>query len=323
MPHAVVRHPAVAARARLAAIKIACTPDLSRDVMLLIGFLVGVVHALGGVITPIDAVFYWRAGTSTELYPADWSAFHVGHLFYPPPLTQLSTLLQPIGWPVFVTALTTATFGAFWFCARKWSLPLVCIGIPHFLDIGPEAPATFLSYALLGNIQWILAALTVVAMRQPGLYPLLILTKVTSGIGLLWPLFKRDRSAICVGVLATICVTLVSFVAAPGLWLDFLGFVGRNALMADPPLPIFPIPFGMRLAGAVVLIAWGSRSNHPWTVPIAAGMSLPVVWGLGFLPFFVAATRLVDIEHIRERWVASDLGRWPKTRKVPRPSPRF
>jgi hypothetical protein len=267
--------------------------DLSRDAMLLTGLLVGIADAIGAFAKPVDAVVYWQAGTSSELYPTQWGDFHEGHLMYPPPVAQLSTLLQPIGWQLFVIILMVATFAAFWFCARKWSLPLVVIGIPYFLGIGPEAPATFLAYALLGNIQWILAALTVVALDHPAAYPALVLTKGTSGIGWLWHLVRGEWLAALVGAAATVGVLAISFVAAPSIWIDFLNFVSRNAALANPPMPTFPVPFGIRFAIAIVLLFWGAARNHRWTVPIAAGLALPVVWGLGFLPFFVAATRLV------------------------------
>jgi hypothetical protein len=266
--------------------------------MLLIGIVVGIAYAVGGLVAPIDAVYYWQAGASAHLYPSDWSAFHVGHLFYPPPLAQVSTLLQPIGWPMFVVVLMTATFGAFWFCARNWSLPLVFLGIPYYLDVGPEAPATFLAYALLGNIQWILAALTVAAFRHPAVYPVLFLTKVTSGIGWLWLVVRGEWVPALIGAAATIGVVAISFVMAPTLWIDFIGFVGRNASMVNPPLPTFPVPFGIRFPIAVVLVLWGATRKHRWTVPVAAGLALPVVWGIGFLPFFVAATRLVDRQKV-------------------------
>ena len=109
---------------------------------------------------------YWQAGTSPDLYPTSWSAIVTGQMPYPPPIAQISTLLQPMGWPAFILLLTTFTFAAFWYCAREWSLPLIAIGIPWFLGIGPGEPATFLGYALIGNLQWILAALTVLALRH-------------------------------------------------------------------------------------------------------------------------------------------------------------
>ena len=269
-------------------------PDLSRDGTLLVGLIVGIAFAVGGFAKPVDAVIYWQAGTSPALYPQSWSQCCEGRIFYPPPFAQLSTLLQPLGWQIFVVLLTVAIFGSIWYCARAWSLPLLAAGIPFYLGIGPELPSIFLSYALLGNIQWILAAATVVAFRQPAAYALLALTKMTCGIGWLWLVFRREWRAAGVAVGATTLVVAVSFLFAPSLWLEFVGFLARNASMADPPVPLIPIPFPIRLAGSVALIAWGAPRNHRWVVPIAAGLAVPALWGLSFLPFLVAATRLVD-----------------------------
>ena len=268
--------------------------DLARDTTLVVGLIVGIAFAVGGFAKPVDAVIYWQAGTSSELYPQSWSQCCEGRIFYPPPFAQLSTLLQPLGWKIFVVLLTIAIFASVWYCARGWSLLLLAAGIPYYLGLGPELPSTFLSYALLGNIQWILAAATVVAFRQPAAYALLALTKMTSGIGWLWLVFRREWRAAGVAVGATTLVVVVSFLFAPSLWLEFVGFLARNASMADPPVPLFPVPFPIRLSGSVALIAWGAHRNHRWVVPIAAGLAVPALWGLSFLPFLVAATRLVD-----------------------------
>jgi hypothetical protein len=275
--------------------------NLSRDATLLIGLVLGVAYAVGGIAKPVDAVVYWQAGTSATLYPESWSECCEGHLFYPPPIAQLSTLLQPLGWQIFVIVLTVAIFASVWFCARGWSLPLLLVGVPYYLGIGPEAAATLLAYALLGNIQWILAALTVVALDRPAAYSLLAVSKVTSGIGWLWLVFRREWSSAAVGAAATVLLIAVSFVFAPTLWFDFVGFVVRNASMSGSPIPMFPVPFPIRLAGAVALIAWGARRNHRWVVPIATGFALPALWGLGFLPFVVAATRLIGPQRPIER----------------------
>jgi hypothetical protein len=269
-------------------------PDLARDGTLLIGLIVGIAFAVGGFAKPVDAVVYWKAGTTAPLYPTSWGECCEGHFLYPPPFAQLSTLLQPLGWQFFVILLTVAIFASVWYCARSWSLPLLAAGIPFYLGIGPELPAIFLSYALLGNIQWILAALSIVAFERPAAYSLLAVSKLTSGIGWLWPVFRGDWKAARIGAAATIAVVAVSFVLAPTLWFDFVGFVLRNASMTDHPVPMFPVPFPIRLFGAVALIAWGSKRDHRWVVPIAAGFAIPALWGLGFLPFLVAATRLVD-----------------------------
>src|SRR5688572_7581858 len=67
--------------------------------MLLVGILCGVAQVLGGLPIPGDAQNYWLAGSSPDVYPDRWGDPGVGQwLFYPPPVVQVSTLLQPIGW---------------------------------------------------------------------------------------------------------------------------------------------------------------------------------------------------------------------------------
>jgi hypothetical protein len=55
---------------------------------------------------------------------------------------------------------------------------------------------------------------------------------------------------------------------------------------------MLPIPLGIRLATAALLLIWGARTNRPWTVPAACGWSLVGMFGFAFLPFFVAAWRV-------------------------------
>ena len=267
-------------------------PNLSRDAMLLLGILVGIAHAMGSFAAPVDGLAYWEAGTSSRLYPEFWSESRTGYLFYPPPVAQVSTLLQPIGWPAFILCLTTLTFAAFWYCAGRWSLPLVAIGIPWLFGIGPEEPAKFLAYALIGNLQWILAAVTVMALRHPSLWAVELLAKVTTGIGWWWHVIRGEWRAAATGAAATAIIVGVSVALAPGMWIDYLGFAVRNYSASDPPLLMFPIPLGIRIATGVTLLIWGARTNRAWTVPVACGWSLVGMWGFAFLPFFVAAWRV-------------------------------
>ena len=267
--------------------------DLNRDVMLLLGVLCGLGQAAGILPSPVDASAYWLAGTSTKLYPTAWAEVAPGYLFYPPPVAQISTLLQPIGWGAFISILTTAIFASIWYCAGRWSLPLLAIGLPWLLwGIGPTEANVFLGYALLGNLQWILAALAIVALRYPGLWALQLGTKVTTAVGWWWHIFRGEWRSAAIGVAASIAVVAVSFGFAPQLWFEFIAFALRNGSMADPPIAMFPVPLGVRLATAVPLLAWGARTNRAWTVPVAVGWSLPALYGLGFLPFWVAGWRV-------------------------------
>lgn len=253
----------------------------------------GLMIATGRFATPVDALNYWNAGTSTDLYPQFWSEVRAGLLFYPPPVAQAVMMLQPIGWPAFITSLTIATFAAFWYCAREWSVPLVLIGVPYYVTGFPILgyPATFLSYALLGNLQWILAALTLVVLRRPALWSVLLFTKVTTAVGWWWHPLRGEWRAAAIGAGACLIVVGISFAIDPALWFEFAGFVGRNIGMERPPIPTFPVPVGIRVVTGLALVAWGARTNRPWTVPIATGWVLPALYGLGFLPFWIGPMR--------------------------------
>lgn len=293
-------------RSRGLPLRVVWRPDLSRDAMLLIGLGLGLAIAAGTFATPVDALAYWEAGSSSDLYPTHWSETGSGYLFYPPPIAQVSTLLQPIGWPTFIVVMMVATFGAFWYCARAWSLPLVAIGIPWFLGIGPEEPSKFLAYALIGNVQWILAALTVLTLRHPALWSIEFAIKVTTAVGWWWHCLRGEWRAAATGAAATLVVVAVSVAVAPAMWIDYLGFAARNFTAADPPIPTFPIPLGIRLATVIPLLAWGARTNRPWTVPIACGWALVAMFSFGFLPFWVAAWRVRSMT--RSRLVSPALG---------------
>ncbi len=79
----------------------------------------------------------------------------------------------------------------------------------------------------------------------------------------------------------------------PDLWAQFIGFAIRNGDFANPPMPLFPVPFVVRIASGAALLFWGARTNRAWTVPVACGWALPALYGLGFLPFWVAGLQLL------------------------------
>jgi hypothetical protein len=269
--------------------------DISRDATILIGVAAGVAQARGYVATPIDAVNYWAAGTSAELYPDQWGHWWGGqYLYYPPPTSQLSGLLQPLGWQLFIVAWTTLIFMSMWYCARDWSVPLLVLGLPAILWDVPYV-GTFASYALNGNMQWILAASVLVALRHPAAWAVTAVTKVTPAVGILWHIVRREWRSTSQAIGATAIVLLVSLAVSPHVWIDWAGFTIRNYTLENAPIPLFPVPFGIRLGTAAVLVVWGARTDRRWTVPVAAGWALPALYGLGFLPFWIVALQLTDL----------------------------
>ncbi len=58
----------------------------------------------------------------------------------------------------------------------------------------------------------------------------------------------------------------------------------------DQPHP-FPIPLALRLAASTAIVWWGARTDRRWTVPVAATVSLPIIWIHG-LTLLIAAIPL-------------------------------
>jgi len=96
------------------------------------------------------------------------------------------------------------------------------------------------------------------------------------------------------GALASVAVIAVSVLLGPDLWAQFIEFAVRNGNFANPPMPLFPVSIPVRIATGLALLLWGARTNRRWTVPVACGWALPALYGLGFLPFWIAALRLID-----------------------------
>jgi hypothetical protein len=82
-------------------------------------------------------------------------------------------------------------------------------------------------------------------------------------------------------------IAAVTFVVDPDLWMRWAGFMIDNA---ETPSPIAAIGFGpLRFAAAIALIAWGARTNRPWTVPIACGIASFALYEWSFLTIWLAS----------------------------------
>jgi hypothetical protein len=78
---------------------------------------------------------------------------------------------------------------------------------------------------------------------------------------------------------ATVAVSVVSYIINPGYWADFVRSIVSN--LNEPQYYSVPPPAPIRIPVAIVLVAWGARTDRPWTVPIAATLGLPILWPHG------------------------------------------
>ena len=268
----------------------------------LIGVLVGLAVARGA-FDSIDARTAWEAASWPQLYPVTWSVESTKYV-YPPPLAEALGLLRFIPWPIFIVGWMTLLFATFGFVARRWALPLIALGTAYFAlpQVLPPVTSTVLGWLLIGNVQILLAAVTILGFRWPAIWALATLTKVGPGIGLLWFALRREWWSLAQALLATAIIGLISFIAWPSSWFEWVAFLQRNA-SAPPPVPVVPVPFVLRLAMSTALIAWGAMTNRRWTVPVAAGWASPQLYEYSYLVIWLAAIPLLADRH--RRWTSS------------------
>lgn len=255
---------------------------------LTIGLIVGVFQAIGAIPDPYDARAYWVADPA-HLYLAGWTAGYV----YPPPLALVFDVLHPLSWPVFITAFTTATWAAFWYCTRAFAPVVLLVS----LALVPLIGGNVVGYLFLGNIQILMAAAIVASVRHSGGWTVVPLLTKGVGIPLVWFVVRREWGKAAAGLLVTIAVIAATVAVAPDSWAAFVRFATTNSLQA-PPIPLVPIDLPVRLAAAIVLVAWGGLTDRRWTVPIAAGMAIPALYPWSFLAVWIG---VIGIE-------------WPSTR---------
>jgi hypothetical protein len=272
------------------------TRNLPRDALLLLGLVAGIAQAAGVIPASHDAWYYWQADLDA-LYPIRaWDPTLSGYI-YPPPMAQLLEPFRWLPWPVVQVAVTTGLVAALWYCAGTWAWLFIGLGVLRAaFPVLPEELGIVAGYALNGNVQLGIAAVTVAGLRHPGLWAFPLLTKIGPGIGLLWFLFRREWWPLLVGIATTAVICGVSLVLAPTLWTEWLVFVLVNR-DAPSPLPLVPVALPIRLLMSTLLLAWAAPRGHRWAVPLAAGWAIPALYEGTYLGVWVAAIRLVQQDH--------------------------
>lgn len=209
----------------------------------------------------IDAHAYWSIDLG-HLYRGavvgDLNAF-----LYTPASAQFLLPFSLLPWPVFY---------GLWL-----AMLLVCL----VYLVGPIPAALLLTVPVVwadvttGNIHLLLAVAIVLGFRYSGTWAIVVLTKVTPGIGLLWFVVRREWREFGVALVTTGAVVVVSVILAPGLWSGWIGVLGSNT--AAPPR-LFGLTLAARLPIAAAVIVAGGLTGRRWTVPIAAMLALPVLW---------------------------------------------
>ena len=142
----------------------------------------------------------------------------------------------------------------------------------------------------IGQFNVVVAAAIVLGFRWPGLWAIPLLTKVTPGIGLIWFVVRQEWRPLAIALGVTAALVAGSFVLKPEWWFDWFGLITREQGNAAHQYPL------VRMALAAVIVAWGARTDRPWTVPLGAFLALPVIYIDSF-------TFLLGCVAVRHEWI--------------------
>jgi len=233
-----------------------------------------------------DARCYYQATLADPYLHSEWND-PIAYV-YSPAFLQLVSPLTQLPWQAFMAVWTALLLAAVRFLTG-----------PRLLAAGLLFPFTAMEVAG-GNVSLLLAVAIVVGFRWPWAWSLVLLTKITPGIGLLWFAVRREWLHLAIALGATAAIVAVSALMLPQQWRDWvdvvIGNAGKGGTWASVPVPLW-----IRLPIAVAIVVWGARTDRAWTVPVAAMLALPALW-YGGISMLLAAIPLLP-ERGRVRWL--------------------
>ena len=132
----------------------------------------------------------------------------------------------------------------------------------------------------VGNVHLLMAAAIVLGFSMPEAWALVLLTKITPGVGLVWFAVRREWVSLARAVAATAAIAAVSYLVVPSWWSDWVAMLRSDAgLTAGTSVPV---PLWIRVPLAIAVVVWGARTDRRWSVPVAAFLALPTIWPQGF-----------------------------------------
>lgn len=215
-----------------------------------------------GLGQPVDAHAYWM--TRDGVLYRNLVRLSPDAFLYSPAFAQVIAPITALEFGTFLAIWRAINLAAFVTLAGPLSAPLM-----FWSPVASEVSA--------GNIHLLFGLAIVVGFRWPATWALILLTKVTPGVGLLWFVVRREWHQLAIVAGATTIIVFVSAIISPHAWLDWLTLLWANSQSPDGALPI-PIPLIVRLPLAAVIVIWGARTNRPAAVPVAALVALPVIW---------------------------------------------
>ena len=186
-----------------------------------------------------EALSYWAPRLDAPYAQADWTT--TGAYVYSPAFLQLVSPLQHLPWLAFVGVWTAMLLLAVRFLTG-----------PRLFIVGVLLASAELAG---GNISLLLAVAIVLGFRWPAAWALILLTKVSPGIGLIWFAVRREWRNLAIALGATVIVVATSAAIMPWAWVDWIGVlypcrrsrrdVGRRAHPVPRPAAVRDLDRGL------------------------------------------------------------------------------
>lgn len=210
----------------------------------------------------VDAYAYWSTAHGPMYGQA---AGAMGAYVYSPAFAQLLTPLTVWPWPVFVTAWTGINLAALWLLLGRWSLPSLLF---------PPIPFEIVS----GNVHLLYALAIVAGFRASAPWALMLITKVTPGVGLLWFAVRCEWRALAAAAGLAAAIAAVSWLLDPAAWSAWLDVLAASSSTPHTVGWFLPVPLPARLPIAVAVVAVAAWRQKAWLVPLGVVVAMPVVW---------------------------------------------
>ena len=232
-----------------------------------------------------DARCYYQATLGDPYLHSEWND-PIAYV-YSPAFLQLVSPLTALPWQAFMAVWTALLIGAVRFLTG-----------PRLLAAGLLFAFTAMEVAG-GNVSLLLAVAIVLGFRWPAAWALVLLTKITPGIGLLWFAVRGEWRSVAIALGATAVIAAVSYVTIPDGWPRWFEVIVANAGKGGTWASV-PIPLLVRLPAAVALVVWGARTDRRWTVPVASMLALPALWYGGISMLLAVIPLLAERQEHRQ-----------------------
>jgi hypothetical protein len=239
----------------------------------------------------IDTHAYWLTGNHGNLYgvaPGKIDAF-----LYSPAFATLISPLTELAYHPFLAVWSGMEIASFaWLLAPlgwRWAVPLLLLLTPVMTQ---------------GQIVGFLCISAVVGMTYPAGWVFPLLTKVSSGLGLIWFAARMDWGAVVKVLVATLMVSSISFIITPKYWVDWLQFLLRSGADSGGFLYV-------RVITAALITAVAARKDKAWLIAPAMWLASPVFVGVVGYSYLTAIPRLLQLQGVpANRLAASQPTPW-------------